>query len=126
ADASARSDEADMKLRVALLSIVPFVDDPWNPRWAPEIEARSEELMAVLERSDEAEAFRVAVAIEENIEAGLVPAQAELARTRRLARAHENLALLGGLRARGGEALERYLAIRECERFTPRLALPQR
>jgi len=48
--------------------------------------------------------------------------RAEIARLRRLVRAHENLELLGALEALGGDALARYRAIRRCEDFAPPLA----
>jgi hypothetical protein len=125
-DATARSDDAFLRLRIALLEVVPFVDDPWNPHWEAEVRAHADELLALLERSDEAEALRLSVAEEESLERALADTQASLARIRRLVRAHENLALLGALSARAGEDLERYRAIRRCERFTPRLEAPQR
>jgi hypothetical protein len=124
ADAAARSDDAFSRLRIALLEVVPFADDPWNPRWDAEVRAHAGELMAILEDSDEAEALRIAVAEEESLETALAKSQAAMARLRRLVRAHENLELLGALTARGGEELERYRAIRACERFTPRLNTP--
>jgi hypothetical protein len=124
ADAAARADDAFSKLRIALLEIVPFADDPWNPRWDAEIRAHADELMAILGGSDEAEALRIAAAEEESLETALAKTQASIARIRRLVRAHENLELLGTLAARGGEDLERYRAIRACERFTPRLKAP--
>lgn len=122
ADATSRTDEAFFRLRVKLLEIVPFADDPWHPRWEREIERHAEALLAVLEGSREAEALEVTLAIEETIERGLLRARAEIARLRRLVRAHENLELLGALEALGGDALARYRAIRRCEDFAPPLA----
>jgi hypothetical protein len=104
-------------LRGALLHRFPVVDDPWDPRFAPTIEAHRETLRGLLDEG--AEARTALAARREDVAATHDDLLRQQAQLERLLLAEETMRLAAWLRGQGGELWERYRALRACERGAP-------
>jgi len=109
-------DDSARALGVALLERWPALDDPWREDFAATLAGARAEITAALESLPEAEAYRSASDAVLSATPGLGDLEQELALADRLVRAYENARLAARLQARGGAALDRFLALLACER----------
>jgi hypothetical protein len=115
AQARAETDERFADLRTRILARFPVVDDPWHPEFDNLLEAHGQAVARILDGSNEARLFRAAdEALAELVQEDDA-ALPRLARLERVVRAYETLDLAGRLRAQGGPAWERFVALRACE-----------
>ncbi len=119
AEAEARADDAYYRLRIALLERWPALDDPWNPRFAADLERDGAAIAHALDHSPEGRLHAEASARVDALAAGLDALRVRRARAERLARAYENLELAAQLASRPSPLLERYRALLACERAAP-------
>jgi hypothetical protein len=118
-DAEDDADESYRSLRALLLSRWPVLDDPYHPAFARTLAEHEKDIRAALDETPEGaahlDAQRRLRSLDDEFSERLVPE----ALVQRLVRAHETLALAGGLRLRGGEALGDYERMLACERGRP-------
>lgn len=113
-----RREESDAlwwQLVGALLSRWPVIDDPWHPDFEPTLARERDAIQAFLEHSNEYAEWLEAREDLEAMEATLAALRVEAAPIRRWLEAWETIVLAGRLRARGGEAWERWQRMRACE-----------
>lgn len=117
--ASAAADAAYRVAAAELLARFPVLDDPWHPDFAATFAAHRAEISALVEGGPAFASYRAAQdelgAAQDAVSELLVRS----ARLERLARALENRALAGRLRARGGAAWRTYAGLLACERGRP-------
>jgi len=117
--AQAALDRAQKHLAVALLSRWPVLSDPYHAQFAATLAHEARAIERVLDQSVEAETYLQAREHYAQLTERANALEVDEALALRLVRAHETLALLGGLAARGGEDFEHYRALLECERGRP-------
>ncbi|AKF08503.1 hypothetical protein [Sandaracinus amylolyticus] len=117
----ARAEEADEAWWAVvgeLLSRWPVLDDPWHPDFDATLVREADAIRAFLGRSEARARWLEAqddLGAMQETEAAL---RVQAAPLRRWLEAYESIALAGRLRARGGEAWDRYERMRACERGT--------
>ncbi len=114
-EASGDADIAWTAFRIGLLERWPILDDPWDPRLMPTIDAHREAIERYLDSSPVAREYIDAQDAVATLEERLLSLDDAIARVTRLVRAHENIRLEARLRAQGGEALRIYDRLRACE-----------
>ncbi len=115
AEARADADLAWADFRIGLLARWPILDDPWDPRHRPTIEAHREDITRHLDASPAARAYADAQDAIADVDEALLALDDEVARVTRLVRAHDNIRLEAALRASGGDALRTFERLRACE-----------
>ncbi len=119
--ADAAADSAYRALAGRLLARWPVLDDAYHPEFGTTLERDGAAIEGALDGWPEAARLSQAEAEVERLEQARAPVEVDGAVTLRLVRAHETLALAGGLLARGGSALSHLRRLLACERFVPAL-----
>jgi len=117
--AQAELEHAQKRLARTLLSRWPVLNDPYHAQFAPTLAREAEAIERVLDHSAEADAYARVREHYAELSERANTLEVDEALTLRLVRAHETLALLGGLATRGGEDFEHYRTLLECERGRP-------
>jgi hypothetical protein len=112
-------DRTTAALMTRLLERWPVLDDPYHADFTETLEQNRDAVRRMLERSNEAKAYRAASALVDRLDSAYHDLQIEEAAILRLERAYETVEKAAALRRRGGAAYKAYLALLECERTVP-------